>query len=294
MTTVEAASWKALNHLSGQFDQQFDVLNGSINDSVTTLELTHDIWSLAPGDWIEIDTEPMQVLSKDGLQVTVLRGAQGQTAASHSDLAVINIKPWFMRHKIVSFLKDEILSLPRAVYAENTVDVAFTTNSPYVELDVTSGSPPLTVLAAYRDPSTSGYDPFKTVPLKLIPNDQVSSGWAVQTSPTPLYFSKATTVRVTYAYEFDTSTFADATDLETTVGLSSQLVAAIEFGAASRAMMGLASARTQLDTQGTARDSEEVPGGLAQQQANNLQRTRNTLIAAETSRLRQKYGVKVE
>jgi hypothetical protein len=293
MPTLEATSWKALNRLTGQFRLQLDALDTTMNTSVTTVELTNNIWNIAAGDWIEINTEPMMVVQKNDNTLTVLRAPMGNTATSHTAGDIVSIKPWFFRADMNGYLLDEVIGLPSSVFAESTVDVNFVTTSPYAELDVTAGDP-LTMLRAIRDPSSNGYDPLHEVQLKIVKHNAVTSGYAVQTSPVPLSWSKDTEVRVTFSHVFDTSTWTDATDLIATVGLTEQLCRVIEYGAAARAMDSVASARTQLDTQGSAREAEEVPAGLAQQMATNLRRTRTQLLAAEVSRLRQKYGIKIE
>lgn len=65
-------------------------LNGSINNSVTTLTLTSTSnFSSIPQFRILIDTEILLVTGVAGTVFTVVRGAEGTTAASHSNLAVI-------------------------------------------------------------------------------------------------------------------------------------------------------------------------------------------------------------
>jgi hypothetical protein len=65
-------------------------LNGSIDNSQTTLTLTSTSnFSSVPNFRIIIGSELMKVTGVAGSVLTVERGAEGSSAASHADLAVV-------------------------------------------------------------------------------------------------------------------------------------------------------------------------------------------------------------
>lgn len=65
-------------------------LNGTINDSVTTVVASDaSLLSLTPQFRIIIDSEIMLVTAVSGNSLTVARGAEGSTAAAHTDGAVL-------------------------------------------------------------------------------------------------------------------------------------------------------------------------------------------------------------
>jgi len=150
------------------------------------------------------------------------------------------------------------------------------------------------VVQAWRDPASS-YDTLRRVSIKLIRDlDIVSSGYALQVATKPGFFSADTTVRVTYSHRFDTTTFTSSTDLESTVGLSTEMVRAIEYGAAYRAILSRTVARAETDVQPASRRAEEVPASFIGQVADNFRRTRAGLINSEISRLRRLTKVTME
>jgi hypothetical protein len=66
-----------------------DTLNGSINATATTVIKTNADAGIYPGDTILIDSEQMYVRAKNGTNLTVFRGVNGTTAATHADDANI-------------------------------------------------------------------------------------------------------------------------------------------------------------------------------------------------------------
>lgn len=67
-------------------------LNGAIDNAVTTVVITSATGFPATGDFrILIDTEIMKVTARSGTSLTVTRGAEGTTAASHSDGATVTV-----------------------------------------------------------------------------------------------------------------------------------------------------------------------------------------------------------
>lgn len=66
-----------------------DTLNGAINATTTTVVKTNASAAIYPGSTILIDSEQMYVRAKNGTNLTVFRGVNGTTAATHLDNANI-------------------------------------------------------------------------------------------------------------------------------------------------------------------------------------------------------------
>ena len=67
-------------------------LNGAINDSVTSVTVTDGSSYPSEGDYrILVDTEVMQVTARSSNVLTVVRGVDGTTAASHADASNVNV-----------------------------------------------------------------------------------------------------------------------------------------------------------------------------------------------------------
>lgn len=68
-------------------------LNGAINNSVTSLIVTDNTQVPSRGNFrLRIDNELMLVTGVSGSTLTVTRGIEGTTAASHSNLATIDFE----------------------------------------------------------------------------------------------------------------------------------------------------------------------------------------------------------
>ena len=80
----------------GQWGWQTDTasasaLNAAISSTTATaVTLTSGSHPVYAGDTIIIDTEQMYVSTKNGVTLTVIRGVNGTTAATHSDAAVVS------------------------------------------------------------------------------------------------------------------------------------------------------------------------------------------------------------
>jgi len=291
MTTVDTAVGRSLRHLHGQARPVYDVLATTLDASTTAVVLTHNFASIGPGDYIEVEYEQMLVLAKSVSTLTVLRGVDS-TAAAHTAGALIAMKPRYGRQELLDLLHDEIISLPTSIFGLTTQDVTFGTTASYIELSTTKDV--IDVVQAWRDPASS-YDTLRRVPIKLVRDlDLVASGYALQVATKPGFFSDATTVRVTFSHRFDTSTFTSATDLETTVGISEEIVKAIEFGAAYRAILSRTVARSETDAQPASRLAKDVPASFIGQVAESFRRARAQLVRTEISRLRRLTKVTME
>jgi len=68
-----------------------DSLNGAISSTATTVVKTDASADIYPGNTMLIDSEQMYVRAKNGTHLTVLRGVNGTTAATHSDGTGIDV-----------------------------------------------------------------------------------------------------------------------------------------------------------------------------------------------------------
>jgi hypothetical protein len=93
--------------LSGTVEQK-NKLSASINATTTSVVATYDLDGLRPGSVFEIDSEMFYVwASTSGSKtLTVERGFNGTTAASHSAGALITVNPRFPRAQILEALND--------------------------------------------------------------------------------------------------------------------------------------------------------------------------------------------
>ena len=118
----------------------FSRLDGSMTDAQTTLSYEDGLFSveeenlLGNGAIVEVDQELMLVTNANTSTrvLTVSRGYQGTTAASHNDKTNIFINPTFPRKSVFDAVADNIVRLYPSLYNVTTTSV--TSNSTYAEV----------------------------------------------------------------------------------------------------------------------------------------------------------------
>jgi len=118
----------------------FSRLDGAMTDAQTTLSYEDGLFSveeenlLGNGAIVEVDQELMLVTNANTSTrvLTVSRGYQGTTAASHNDKTNIFINPTFPRKSVFDAVADNIVRLYPSLYNVTTTSV--TSNSTYAEV----------------------------------------------------------------------------------------------------------------------------------------------------------------
>jgi hypothetical protein len=278
--------------VQGQNRPVLDVLDGAIDDTVETLTLKFGDRGPGAGGYLEINSELFYVVSDDDTEIETLRARDGSTAASHADGDIVTVDPRFSRIDVLDAMKGDILAMPNTVFGIADEDVALTTTETYAPLVATQDVIGLLQCLVVPD-STAGYKVSKKIDLDLVrdPDDDLGGGAALGVRiARNMFVTEAQTVNVTYSHRFTTTTFGEATDLQSTVGLSDQLVEAAIFGAAGRVFAGREAARSDTDTMVQPRRAEEVPPGVMTSISDTFMRRRAELLAAESTRLRNLYG----
>lgn len=109
-------------------NDEINRLDGGINSSITTLTLDFEPGIIARGAILAIDLEEILVWEVTGKVVTVQRGFNGSTAATHADTAMITIKPKFSDFRIFQALNHDLrdLSSPaNGLYQIKTLDLSY-------------------------------------------------------------------------------------------------------------------------------------------------------------------------
>ena len=68
-----------------------DTLNGAVSSTTTTIVKTNGSAAIYSGNTIRIDSEQLYVRAKNGTNLTVFRGVNGTTAATHADVSNIYV-----------------------------------------------------------------------------------------------------------------------------------------------------------------------------------------------------------
>lgn len=272
-----------------------DALDGALTDTSDEVALLYDYADgLAPGQWVEVNNEPMLILEKNEAVLKVLRGTTSYTPQVHAGGSLVRLAPRTFRYEIIDDLKAEVLTLGNNIYGYTDVTVTFPETRTWADLP-TSGEDVIGLVAAYA-PGSSEHEAIKKSPMTLVPGSAIegaSGDWCVQHGlNASLWYTNGRDVQVWYAFRPDTSAFDYDTDLETDVGLSAEVVEAVIYGAAYREMMRREAARANISDMSQGR-IEEMPPQHNAQVAEMFRRTRSQLLAAESYRLQNKFPIRI-
>jgi len=223
----------------------YSYLTSGIDASATTIPYDRDLFSveeedaLDAGAIIEIGQELMysKELNTVTNEITVVRGARGTTAASHSLGDLIKIAPPFARINVFNAVKDQIENLYPTLYAVETQTIASAAG--YVALEGADDNRIVAPLAAVSQYQTlaSGSETtvqFRGVAMELInvPTSVTASGKVVQFSG----ISNGVNVHCTFKKKFgevtnEASTLSD-------IGLETEYEPIIMSGVAAQMIAG--------------------------------------------------------
>lgn len=275
---------------SGSRDER-DVLNGTINSSVTQLVSTSATPGLQQGSIIELDLELMYVTSVSGTTVNVVRGQEGTTAASHTTGAVIWVNPRFPSFNVLQELNNELaaLSAPSAgLFKISSLNLTW--SGANVGYDLTGVTDIIDVLdVAWEDFSFRNWVDVTPGAYELMRNmdtSEFASGNALVFHSTEVVPGR--TVRVRYKAPF-TALSLLTDDVQTVAGLPATANDIPPLGAAARLAGPGEVRRTFLDGRSDPRSSEEVPAGSRLNAASWLLARRRDRIAEEAGRLARRF-----
>ena len=180
----------------------YTALASGINASVTTVSFNGDLLTqeeedvLDAGTLIEINHELMYCTDIDTVNnsITVVRGARGTTAATHTAGDLIKIAPAFTRKAVFDAVCDQIKNLYPTLYAVETVES-------------TSGTG-YTLLGSHDSPGTNNY---LVTPIKAISQ---YTDWSAGSDQTGLTFKGVAVELIDLPNPF---TYTDSTGTERTI-----------------------------------------------------------------------------
>jgi len=293
MSTASQIITRASNQLlSGTIEERNKVSN-SLSTSDTSLTLLYDLGGIRAGAVIEVDSELMYVwdAASGTKTITVDRGYNGTTVATHAANAIAKINPRFPRSMMLEALKNDIIDLSSPVnglYATVVRSVAYNGSDRMIEMPsitptvfevmdirleyLNSDHPSLTRVRHERNVQLVTANGPRDV---LVFDESVMAG----------------TVWYTTKEEFSPLT-SEATELST-LSIPSNLEDILELGTMIRCMSSREIKRNFIESQGDTRRSDEVPPGSTSNSINNLVRLRRDRIIAEAARLGRQYPLKI-
>ncbi len=275
--------------LSGTVEER-NKLAASINDSATSVVLSYDIGGFRPGSVFELESELLYIWESNTATktLTVERGFNGTTAASHSSNVLATLNPRFPRGQMFDSLNadiDDLSSTANGLFKVTTVNLTY--NGSDRQINLTSATSVLELIDVRLRYSADDFPVIRGTRLQRdLPTTDFASGFAVVFDE-PV---QSGTLRVRYKSPFTRAT-TEASDLTSVCGLPATCDDLVELGVIIRMMAGREVKRSFIESQGDTRRSDEVPPGSSRDSVANLLRLRRERITAEAGRLKAQYPI---
>jgi hypothetical protein len=288
MTTAATVIDRTLRQLLSGTVEPRNKLASSINSSATSVVTTYPLEGLRAGQVCEIDSELMYIWATDSgtKTITVERGFNGTTAASHTADAGITVSPRFPRSQVLEAVNDEIrdLSSPlHGLFQVKTLNIDY--NGSDLMINLTGVTDIIDLLSVSVRYMVDDYPVARKVRLvRDVPTDDFASGYALR-------FDQGVfpgRLRVVYKAPYVTAS-TESSDINTTGGIQDTVTDIIALGAQIRLMSPREMKRNFTESQGDTRRAAEVPAGAVASSITNLQRLRRDRIQAEAARLMRSY-----
>lgn len=294
MTTTAELISETRQHLMTGHPDRVNVLNASIDASQTTLVLKYEAKGIAEGSTIVIDLEEMHVISLSttggSTTVTVVRGWNNSTQASHQANAIIYINPQFSSFRIFKALNNALDNLS----AEGLFRILTTSNIAANSIKYGYNIGSLTNFLGVWRISQSQHGPSDQW-LPLRPEEW----WLDLVADTTTFASgqalflkhgvhSGLSIRIAYKAGFSYLSALN-NDVLATTGLHTEAHDVLALRAAMVVLAGREVKRSFLDRQPEPRRQEEVPPGSANQAMLPIVKLYEDRLDAEIRRLKRRY-----
>lgn len=291
MTTVATVLNRASRQMLAGVVEERNKLASSLDSSTTSVVLSYDLGGFRAGSVFEIESELFYIWEANTATktLTVERGFNGTTAASHSANVLATLNPRFPRAQMLDSVNaelDDLSSTMNGLFRVVTADLTY--NGSDRQIDITSSGTIIELLDARLRYLADDHPVLNAVRLQTgLPTSDFASG-------NTLVFDEpvmAGTVRVRYKAPFVRAS-SESSDLTTNCFLPATCEDIIETGVILRMMNGREIKRNFIESQGDTRRADEVPAGATRDSIANLARLRRERIIAEAGRLKAQYPIK--
>jgi hypothetical protein len=288
MSTVGTVVDRTVRQLMSGTVEERNKTVGALTTTSTSVVFQYDLNGIRAGGVIQIDNELMYVweVSSGSKTVTVERGWNGTTAATHISGSVAIVDPRFPRAQILEAINAEIddLSSPmNGLYQIKSLELNYNGTFTMVNLPTTDKIIDL-VSVTVRYIATD-YPVIRRCRLiRDLPNDDFSAGYAIRFDEQV----RAGRMIVVYKAPF-TNVTSESQNLQNIAGFPTTAEDILMMGAQIRLVSPREVKRNFTESQGDTRRSEEVPTGSVSSSINNIIRMRRDRITAEAARLARQY-----
>ena len=273
--------------LSGVVEQKNKVAS-AVSVSDTTVSLSYDLDGFRVGSVFEIDSELFYVweANSGSKTLTVERGWNGTTPATHAAGSIATLNPRFPRSQILEALNDEIqdLSSPmHGLFQVKFFDLDYNGSDTFINLPPVQNI--IDIISVHVRYLSDDYIQIRKVKLvRDMPTDDFSSGYAIKFEQP----ARQGRLRIVYKAPFTPLT-NESQNLGNWAGLPASCEDIINLGTQIRMMAPREMKRNFTESQGDTRRADEVPAGAVAGSIQNLIRMRRDRITAEAARLTRQY-----
>jgi len=260
VTTVATVLNRASRQMLAGVVEERNKLAAALDSSTTSVVVTYDVGGLRTGTVFEIDSELFYVWDANSATktLTVERGFNGTTAASHSSGALITISPRFPRGQMLDALNadiDDLSSTANGLFRVVSVDLSY--NGADRQIDITSSGTILQLLDVRLRYLADEHPVIHGVRVQTgLPTTDFPSGNTLVLDEAVM----AGTLRVRYKAPF-TRASSESSDLTTNCFIPATCEDIVEMGVILRMMAGREIKRNFTETQNDTRRPDEVPAG---------------------------------
>jgi len=280
--------------MTGQQDRT-NVLQTAVNASIVTIQFTYELKSVVENSIISIDLEDMKVVatpsSAPGTSVTVIRGFNGSTPATHAINSIIRVSSQFSNWRIGTEINEELgdLSAPD-VGLYRIVPVEFDYNPAQQGYNLTAGGLIDIWRVRFDVPGPQNDWPVLRRDEWYLDQDASLSefpGGKQLVLRVPAF--PGHTIRVSYKSSFGGPMTAVTDDVLSVTGLHDEAHDILSIGAALRLLMGRDVKRSFMESQPEPRRSDEVGTQASTAAMRALAAKYDQRIQSEVTRLAQRY-----
>ena len=288
MSTAGAVLTRASRQLLSGTIEERNELATTVNAAVTSIVLSYDLGGFRAGSVVEIESEMMYVWEATAATktLTVTRGFDGTTAASHTSGTLATVNPRFPRQQMLDALNadiDDLSSTVNGLFRVVAQDISY--NGTNRQINLTSATKVIDLLDVRLRYLSTDFPVIRKVRLQRdLPTADFASGLAIVFDEPVM----AGTLRVVTKREF-TRASSEASDVQTVCFVPETCEDILEMGVILRMMNGREIKRNFIESQGDTRRSDEVPSGSTRDSLTNIQRLRRERIVSEAARLKQQY-----
>lgn len=288
MSTVGTVIDRTLRQLMSGTVEERNKVSSSVTATSTSVSFQYDLGGMRPGGVIQIDSELMYVweISAGSKSVTVERGWNGTTAATHAAGSIATVDPKFPRAQILEAINaelDDLASPMNGLFQVKSLELNY--NGTWSMINLPTVDKIIDLISVSLRYIATDYPKIRRCRLiRDLPNDDFNSGYGIRFDEQV----RAGRMIVVYKSPFNNVT-TETQNIQNITGLPTSCEDILILGAQIRLVGPREIKRNFTESQGDTRRAEEVGAGSIGNSITNLIRMRRDRITSEAAKLARQY-----